>query len=1041
MTDDAPTLSPMAPETEALRRSHPPTPRPARPGATHGPWAPAAGNRATTAQLSGSAPMHTGDVVGLQRTAGSRAVSQRVTVQRETTALAVPAPEHVNVVKAVHELRRAIDQTDTEMRGSWFWGKHPVHPVKFDVVDRVLTNLSPSQVRAIEAEYKLEVGHKLRDDLLGFSPDYLNRPVPSELNAAQRYRVAALLEGTALEPTGAITSAMAAGAVPITWINTGAIGPGATLTAVPSMPKTNPDGSPSEELSDAAKVVRRNRAAADAALVKILLDKNDEASRKQLMVMLRKSAADNSWVSALYLSEFGKDLNAAVRALPEWWEQRALALIRGDWTQADAYAIVLVRIKIEEAMPGLVLQDNDDVKPKVRALLAELEGILAGINREAAAGGLDTVKALLAVRLPEAGEGGPTIDQILRNFLGPVEVAVIDAMAKGDPVEEAATRLIRLESAKDVKPDDVTTVLRGLRGRAEQDVRGELRERATELSKTTPPHALAQVLESVTSSGEKAVENRARIYIHRFINRFDAIGRATDPPYRQFAEILESWGNVDHEMVDQLVRRGGTLKPLEELEFAMSRKEPDLDTVINVLRGLAPAGRRKLVAEYDAGAGKAGRPTLSESVKGKVVTLAQTSTFINVTQYTPGGSPAVANLTYQKPRTDKEASIQELIEEPDRGGQAEIGWTYKWTRDTFERAIEAGGVTGKIADTVGGKREVRETLEDSHRALTDAIIEFRKAGEAGDKAGQMAAMLKVRDARAAMSTDKQAFIEATDALRAAIANAIAIAVDIALTVLVPGVGHLAGAALSLAVNIGTKAAIMGDQYDWGMLKADLVGSAIGLGLGAPSRMFGEEAAGIVGRKLAGAGDELGFAVSAEVKAGAQRVAGQAFEVAATTVATNEALGQDATEGMRDAYGIALAKGALARRRAAAKAKGAAGDEPATGDQARRRADHPCDRRRHHDRSPGPGGHRRRADHPGDRRAGRAPSGRRRRHRRRPRSPSGPRWPWRRASQSPRRPRATCSRSWATTRSMRGGRTRRPSTPTPPGRSPSSTTIG
>ena len=376
-----------------------------------------------------------------------------------------------------------------------------MHPVKFDVVDRVLSNLAPSQVRAIEAEYLLETKHKLRDDLLGFSPNYLNQPVPSELNAAQRFRVAALLEGTALEPTGAATAAVGAGAVPVTWINTGAIGSGTALTALPSIPDAKPDGTPPDQLSDAQKVVRRNRAAADAAEIKILLDKNDDASRKQIMLMLRKSAADNSWVSSFYKTYFDKELTAAVVALPEWWEQRALSLIRGDWTTADAYAVVIVKAKVLDAMNDLVLEDDDDkVKAKVRVLLDELEGILAGINREAAAGGIDSVKAMLAVQLPEAGEGGPTIDALLRDMLGPVEVAVIDAMAKGDPVEEAAARMTRLENAKDLKTDDITSVMRGLRARADQDVRGELRERATELAKTTPAHALAQVLETVTSA-------------------------------------------------------------------------------------------------------------------------------------------------------------------------------------------------------------------------------------------------------------------------------------------------------------------------------------------------------------------------------------------------------------------------------------------------------------------------------------------------------------------------------------------------------------
>ena len=441
---DALTRTP--PEAKGLR----PT-QPAGPGrnGTSGDWASAAGNRATTTLLNGSAPIGTADVASLQRAAGSRAVNKLVTVQRDTTALAVPAAEHVNVVKTVHELRRAIDQTDTEMKGSWFWGKTQVHPVKFDVVDRVLSNLAPSQVRAIEAEYLLETKHKLRDDLLGFSPNYLNQPVPSELNAAQRFRVAALLEGTALEPTGVSAAGVGAGAVPVTWINTGAIGSGTALTALPSIPDAKADGTAPDQLSDVQKVVRRNRAAADAAEIKILLDKNDDASRKQIMLMLRKSAADNSWVASFYKTYFGKELTSAVGALPEWWEQRARALIRGDWTVADAYAVVIVKGKVLDAMNDLVLEDDDGkVKAKVRALLDELEGILAGINREAAAGGIDSVKAMLAVQLPEAGEGGPTIDALLRDMLGPVEVAVIDAMAKGDPVEEAAARMTRLENSQ-----------------------------------------------------------------------------------------------------------------------------------------------------------------------------------------------------------------------------------------------------------------------------------------------------------------------------------------------------------------------------------------------------------------------------------------------------------------------------------------------------------------------------------------------------------------------------------------------------------------
>src|SRR5262245_7937626 len=86
--------------------------------------------------------MSAGHVVALQRTVGNRAVARLFAVQRESTSeLTEHAAEHVNVIDAVHELRRAIDQTEVN-------DKDNTRKVDFKVVDRVLANLSPSQIAA-----------------------------------------------------------------------------------------------------------------------------------------------------------------------------------------------------------------------------------------------------------------------------------------------------------------------------------------------------------------------------------------------------------------------------------------------------------------------------------------------------------------------------------------------------------------------------------------------------------------------------------------------------------------------------------------------------------------------------------------------------------------------------------------------------------------------------------------------------------------------------------------------------------------------------
>lgn len=901
-------------------------------------------------------------VVALQRTAGNKAVAQLVAVQRDTSELIEHAAEHVNVIDSVHELRRAIDQTKVN-------DKDNTREVNFAIVERVLTNLAPSQVREIKEEYLKQTRHDLVEDLLGEKvyhetqkppPDISFKPggkkdrepiertivVRTTLTDTQRARVRILLAGTALEPMGATSKAALAGGVPVTEMSTALPGRKwetdasgkSRMVFTPDLVETRklkslPDkNAPAGTLSEAALVVRRNRAAADASELKLLLEAKNEPSTQRIMAVLRKSAASNDFISAMYKTLFNAELETELAALNgrkllgigHQDGDRALALRYGNWNRADALAIAGISRAIsalDDALgsdtlraadkmmslsPGTKVPGLSDFAKQRKKLLTQMERLLATVGSEAAAetgGGRAAMtvrlQALMAVNV--AGDNLPALnlETALGGMLPPADLQVVKAMVGGDPVDEAVSRLTRASEGDSLDPKEVSDVLRGLRAKAESEVRFEAKAETERLkAATVPAEQVLAALELIQQKATQEVDVRAKRYINAAIARFDQLGDAKGPGHKHFAALVDAWGNKrDKTLVGHLIAEGGKPKPVDELVYAMSQDKPDLMVAASTLRALPVPARRAVVAEYDARQKQTASPTLEEQVAGKLLTRPAFR------------GPGTVTTGQRARRTDEEAAVAELINAPDPGGESELRWTFKWTRDTHERAIAEGGMAGRIGDTtIGGVREVRQIMDDSANQLLDAMNEFRNATTPDAKT---AALLKARDARAAMSIDKTAYVAATDALRASIANAVAIAVDIALTFAVPGVGGiLARTVTSLAANIGTKVAILQDQYNSEMLTGDIVGAVVGLGVGAPSRLAGEGAAKIVGRRLATAASELGYVISPELKAfaaSATRIAGEAAETAGSTAGTNVALGKDATEGMGLAFVVAGVK--------------------------------------------------------------------------------------------------------------------------------------
>jgi hypothetical protein len=843
----------------------------------------AAGNRATSA-LATRSP--TAAIAGDLRRAGNaglaRLLDPPAAAPPASAAAAVSAPSDlrdlqsiaaadINELSIAHDLQRAIDQRqeyEAVMHGKG-------RKVNFPLVDHVLTGLSPSQLQKVFAEYTKETGRALRDDLLGGS-------VPAELNEAQRARIQALLAGTALE----------------TGRSLGATG-GLTMVAV-SEPGSLGGLMPGAlGYADAAAVIARNRAFADAAQLKLLLDAGDAASTKQILTLLRRSASANDMTAAAYERQFEKKLDPALAGLGGLTGERALALRYGIPNRADALALEAVRRRIEEFDRKRVfslgpMTDPRKLEEERRAMIAEAEAVLATIAEEASAESgsssaagtraavAERLAEVLAIRIPDGDDPGKALGDLLGDTFKGDDLAVLGALRTGDPVEAAAARIVRADADDKVDLKLMSATLRDLRASAEREVGREAKAKADALKHAgLAPDQLAAAAGELMARAQAEVEARAKLYVARLTTRVDQLGEKADR--HRWAELLEALDKDDGAVIDKLVARAGTLLPIDALEEAMRQK--DLVTAARVIHELPPSQRRDLVKQYDSRASV----SLETAVAGRKVKL------------------GIGGDEIQLPRTDNEAAIAELIEAPEPGGEMEFAWTAKWTRLTYERGLQEGGVVGAFEDL--GGREVRDLMNATAVEVTDAHIAYRKAQTPEETE---AALRQLRNAREAMTGDKSAYVAETDAIRASIANAIATAVDIALTIMMPETaGFVSKMVASLAANIGSKLLVLQDKYSPDMLKADLIGAVVSMGVASPSKLAGEEATKLVGSKLAGAAEQYGWKVSAEMKAlapGLTKLGGNIVSNAATTAETNIALGKSWDDDLLSSTATGVVKG-------------------------------------------------------------------------------------------------------------------------------------
>ena len=837
----------------------------------------AAGNRATAGLLArpGTAAFLASALDALHAAGGNRRLARLLEPGSQPEAgpdsrlgdLETVGAGMINELAIVHDLRRAIDDRvspDNDL-------SNLKRKVKYEIVERALTGLAPSQAKTVQELYAKEAGRELQTDL--FSEGVGEGIGKSSLNDAQRVRLKALLMGTALESAGG-TARQAEGLHGSTADPTG--GPGAFAIA-------------------------HNRAKAEAAELKLLIDTHDEPSLKRIMITLRKNKAANDMIATVFEQEFDKNLDDKLDGLPGRKGDRALALRHGNHERADAIALADIRERIKAFEAGgfvkLGTPNLKKIKEERDKLVGEVEEVLSSITEEAAAAGgsADEAKAAVAQHLAEVlaikvdEDDEESIGDMLKKTLGATDASVLDALATGDPVEAAVAKLARADIRAGAGGKLVAETLRGLHDRAEKDVDQDIRAKAIELRKQgMAPDQLVAAVEALSANAREQKDERATSYIARLKTRIDELGSAGEAHHR-FSQIVESLDGDDKTLATDLANQGGKVAALEELNIAM--RAPDLGVALKVLRGVPPAERRSLVLAYNAQPYNAATgTTLAREVAGKAIEV-----------------PEAWGKNVHLPRTDEEAAIAELIEAPDPGGESELNWSHKWVRDTYERALADGGITGELAD-IGG-RKVRTMLDDSVDATTDAIGLYKSA-TSGE--GRAEALRQLHNARSAITGDKSAYIADTDAVRASIANAVAMVIDVALTIMLPETAGLASKlAASLVANIGSKVVVLQDQYSFDQLKGDLVGAVVGLGLGSPSKLAGEEAAKLVGRKIASTAESIGWKVSPELKGLApslSKLGGEVGENLGTTMATNVALGKDATEDLGSATVTGIVKG-------------------------------------------------------------------------------------------------------------------------------------
>ena len=227
-----------------------------------------------------------------------------------------------------------------------------------------------------------------------------------------------------------------------------------------------------------------------------------------------------------------------------------------------------------------------------KALEGSIEEIIEQNKREALADPANAGKSaeqavqerLSAILSTKGPDPSKTLGQELAATLGPVRGGAIAAAASGRP---RAGRGAADARARDEQDDQLRQDRRDPARAATQAVH-DMQARALD------PKVSVAEKERMIASPDEAIDGIAQAYTADFVRIYDEIrGEA-----RSWREIVASADEENQPMLIALVRGGGKMLEVEELEFAIRRK--NVDAIKDVLRRQPTKAKiDELVAQYE----------------------------------------------------------------------------------------------------------------------------------------------------------------------------------------------------------------------------------------------------------------------------------------------------------------------------------------------------------------------------------------------------------------------------------------------------------
>ncbi|MEW5868193.1 MAG: hypothetical protein AB1894_02885 [Chloroflexota bacterium] len=533
------------------------------------------------------------------------------------------------------------------------------------------------------------------------------------------------------------------------------------------------------------------------------LDRINTDEAAVMTVLRNKTPAERQEIIARYKREYNVDLSAHLKKELDPIElQQAQALMAGDVDKADAVAVQegLRRqwFGKAETMDEIYTRIRKEVEDSAEARNMSTAEVEAEIKRRT---------QNLEKHFNQAFAGGKPggLQQAFKEELDEPGQKLADALAKNDPTQADAARLL-IERQSFVTDDGkVNAVLKAQGDRAEKEVRRDLmlkfREEAAAAAASGKPWTEKEFqskLQAVNKEAERQIGERSQKYMQGLTKAYDKIDPLAGFGPGGLNVLIEfNMSGNDRLKAKELVKSGGRLTPAQEVFFAVYDLGTDDQALRNTLKDKSPAEIAAIRKDYNA---RYKDRDFDKDVMGEAW----------------GGREQhdYAKLLKGKPQTPAERYQQLLA----------------------DKAFELGSGSGLGSLFAGEETEVLGRMTgEAGKAYQDYQATLKAKGP--DDPETRKKLERFNSIAGAGERSVEEFREAVDSITDAAATVAAIVVGIAVAVATAGTASPAViAALSAAAGaeagIATKIAMKGHSYGMEDLGGDLALAGVDVALAA-----------------------------------------------------------------------------------------------------------------------------------------------------------------------------------------------------------------